>query len=75
MSHAAFHICEETCGKCSDKCYDDPNGVFPDRFKNGETRNCAWLANNKAHEGGKYCEEGRPAREICLETCDICDGM
>ena len=73
MSQIAFHICEETCGKCSDTCFDDSSGTFPDLYRNGVTRNCAWLADRIAFEGGKYCEDGRPAREICLETCGICD--
>jgi hypothetical protein len=74
-SHAAYHICEETCGKCSDKCFDDSSGTFPDLYKTGVTRNCAWLSDRIASDGNKYCEKGRPAREICLETCGVCDGI
>jgi hypothetical protein len=75
ISHVAFYICEETCGKCSDNCFDDSRGTFPDRIRSGINRSCAWLADRIASEGRKYCEQGQPAREICLETCSICDGM
>jgi hypothetical protein len=73
-SHLAFHICEETCGKCSDDCVD-LSGTFPDLYNKGTNRNCAWLADRGDSVRRKYCEDGKPAGDICLETCDICDGQ
>jgi hypothetical protein len=73
-SHLAYHICEETCGKCSDDCID-LSGTFPDHFKKGADRNCRWLADRGISERRVYCEVGEPAHDICLETCHICDGQ
>jgi hypothetical protein len=75
FSHEAFHICEETCGKCSDDCRDDSNGKFLDHYRNGVMRDCKWLADRGASFRSKYCEDGEPARNICMETCDVCDGV
>lgn len=67
----AFHICAETCGKCSDNCHDTPDVTFWISDKNGD-QNCEWLS-TRISKQKKLCKEGRsPAWELCPETCHNC---
>ena len=65
--HPAFHICPETCGKCIDHCWDDPNAIF--QYHDG-LRDCQWLSiRDWEHEEACRIEH---IRGVCLETCKAC---
>jgi hypothetical protein len=65
----AFHLCEETCGKCTDNC-QDTNGFFE---YNGALRNCLWLS-LRINVIQSVCVAGNPAFDsVCTETCNACD--
>jgi hypothetical protein len=68
----AFHVCAETCGKCSDNCHDTPDVTF---WVNSvvEDQNCEWLSTRPSSQT-RMCKEGSPARELCPETCHNCRG-
>jgi hypothetical protein len=42
-THVAFYMCEETCGKCTDNCFDEL-GDFPNLFVASKMMTCADLA-------------------------------
>jgi hypothetical protein len=66
----AFHICEETCGKCLDNCIDTSKSFL----YQGRVRDCLWLSLRPSIQK-KVCEEvGNAAAFVCPETCDKCDG-
>ena len=66
----AYHVCEETCGKCQDLCFDT-NGSFEYL---GVRRSCSWL-NLRPSVQNVVCISGHPAHDyVCPETCDSCDG-
>ena len=68
-NQAAYHLCEETCGKCQDSCYDT-NGSF-DYL--GSSRLCSWLS-LRPDVQRVVCVRGNPAYEtVCHETCNSCD--
>ena len=65
---AAYDICEETCGKCTDNCEDEPTGRF---FVNGVGRNCEWLM-IRPQFWGELCVPENDAWDVCMETCNNC---
>jgi hypothetical protein len=68
----AFHVCAETCGKCSDNCHDTPDVTF---WINNvvEDQNCEWLSTRPSSQK-RQCQEGNLAWELCAETCHNCRG-
>ena len=70
--HAAYNLCEETCGKCADDCHDDASALFFVNDKQGE-QNCQWLYERPQWQEN-LCHEGHDAYHLCPETCDVCDG-
>ena len=69
-NQAAYHLCEETCGKCHDFCFDT-NGSFNYL---GVSRLCSWLS-LRPDVQNVVCIPGNPAYDsVCPETCDSCDG-
>jgi hypothetical protein len=66
----AFHLCAETCGKCSDNCHDTPDVTFLINNILGD-QNCEWLSTRPASQK-RQCQEGNPAWELCPETCHNC---
>lgn len=68
----AYHVCAETCGKCTDNCHDTPDVTF---WVNNihKDQNCEWLSTRPASQT-RLCKEGSPARELCAETCHDCRG-
>jgi glycoprotein endo-alpha-1,2-mannosidase len=69
-NEAAYHLCEETCSKCTDDCEDTLK-----RFDHQEiSRDCLWLS-LRTHVQDVVCVPGHAAYDIvCPETCDSCDG-
>jgi len=68
-SHA-FDICEETCGKCSDRC-NDTNQNF---IVKGVQRDCSWLLHRPGHQE-ELCVKGNVALLACPETCNACESL
>lgn len=70
-SHDAYHICPETCQKCSDTCEDQPGNWY----FNGVKRSCLWLS-LRNHVIDEVCVPGNQAYIFCAETCNNprCDG-
>jgi hypothetical protein len=68
----AFHVCAETCGKCSDNCHDTPDVTFEVNNVQ-EDQTCEWLS-TRPHPRKRLCKEGSPAWELCPETCHNCRG-
>lgn len=64
----AYHLCEETCGKCEDDC-EDTNHEFD---VDGIQRNCLWLL-LRPSKARTNCVVGNDAYDRCPETCDKCD--
>jgi len=73
-TQVAYHICEETCAKCTDNCFDEL-GEFPNLFDSSKKMTCADLAKQGSRQRGRYCESGKSplATQLCKETCNICD--
>jgi hypothetical protein len=69
-NETAYHLCEETCGKCTDDCEDTI-----ERFDYEEiSRDCLWLT-LRPHVQDVVCVPGHRAHDIvCPETCNSCDG-
>ena len=66
----AFHMCSETCGKCTDTCNDTSI-----RFMVGNaSRDCLWLSLRPAMQE-LLCVPGSDAWFACGETCGGCDGL
>ena len=68
-SHAAYSLCPETCGKCTDTCTEDSKAEI---LWNGVTFNCAWLTWQNAVRD-VICVPGKLAYIQCPETCNACD--
>jgi hypothetical protein len=69
----AFHVCAETCGKCSDNCRDATPDVTFFVNKNVGDQNCKWLSTrHRMSWRADHCREGKPAWELCPETCHDC---
>lgn len=66
----AFHLCEETCRKCTDRCVDDEDATFYVNRNQG-IRDCKWLSTRPAHRAN-LCVEGNRVNTLCRETCDTC---
>lgn len=68
-NETAYHVCEETCGKCEDECEDTKY-----RFEHeGINRTCLWLS-LRGHVQDEVCISGNAAHDtVCPETCDSCD--
>jgi len=64
----AFNVCEETCGKCSDECYDTDEKFIADEV----LRDCTWLLLRPGKQK-ELCIEGSAAMTVCPETCNICE--
>eukprot|EP00543_Licmophora_paradoxa_P002773 CAMPEP_0202446590 /NCGR_PEP_ID=MMETSP1360-20130828/5115_1 /ASSEMBLY_ACC=CAM_ASM_000848 /TAXON_ID=515479 /ORGANISM="Licmophora paradoxa, Strain CCMP2313" /LENGTH=213 /DNA_ID=CAMNT_0049063161 /DNA_START=15 /DNA_END=652 /DNA_ORIENTATION=- len=62
-----FDICEETCGKCHDLCYDTNESFVVD----GVERDCAWLSLRFAVQD-RICIPSHGAYSKCPETCNSC---
>ena len=69
--HAAYELCEETCGKCADDCHDDDSALFFVNNKQGE-RDCKWLSERPPWQEN-LCHEDHDAYRLCPESCDVCD--
>jgi hypothetical protein len=69
--HSAYHICEETCFKCTDDCVDNDLVSFLDA-KPATFRSCAWVSKINSGRIGAYCQEGQPWHDACPETCNTC---
>jgi hypothetical protein len=69
-THAAYTLCEETCGSCTDNCEDNIAGIFE---HHGIDRPCSWLS-IRAHVHTEVCVPGHAAMNVCKETCNVCDG-
>ena len=69
-SEPAYYVCEETCGRCKDNCFDST-----ETFNyNGVERGCLWLS-LRTFVQDIVCKPGSPAYDtICPETCNACDG-
>jgi hypothetical protein len=67
--HDASRLCPETCGLCTDSCWDQTNVTF---VVKDEERNCAWLSTKPAWKK-RLCVENQQAYHICGETCNSCD--
>ena len=65
--HPAYEICEETCGKCTDYCEDDPKVTFD---VDGTMRSCEWLSIRPSKQE-RFCVKGHEARQMCGETCNF----
>ena len=63
----AYHLCPETCGKCSDNCRDTDN-----KFDYNGPRDCLWLTLRKNIQD-EICVPSHNAYLTCPETCDVCD--
>jgi len=68
--HAGYHLCEETCRKCTDGCFDDEDATFYVNKKNG-IKDCKWLSTAPAHRE-TLCSNGSRVNTLCRETCDSC---
>eukprot|EP00545_Synedropsis_sp_CCMP1620_P006968 CAMPEP_0119009876 /NCGR_PEP_ID=MMETSP1176-20130426/4652_1 /TAXON_ID=265551 /ORGANISM="Synedropsis recta cf, Strain CCMP1620" /LENGTH=696 /DNA_ID=CAMNT_0006962457 /DNA_START=103 /DNA_END=2193 /DNA_ORIENTATION=+ len=68
-THAAYTLCEETCGSCTDNCEDTEGGTFEHR---GVNRPCSWLS-LRSNVQQEVCVPGHMAMEVCQETCNVCD--
>ena len=66
----AYHICEETCGKCRDLCEDSQTGTFIVDRLNGEEHDCAWLAIRPGWARVLCLDE--TVSGLCQESCDSC---
>lgn len=66
----SYHLCEETCLKCTDRCVDDEDATFYVNRNQG-IRDCKWLSTRKAHQAN-LCIEGNRVNELCRETCNTC---
>uniref|UniRef100_A0A7S3DSF8 Uncharacterized protein n=1 Tax=Entomoneis paludosa TaxID=265537 RepID=A0A7S3DSF8_9STRA len=69
-SHEAYHLCSETCGKCSDNCEDDEGKFYVNSFH--RMQDCEWLS-SKPYWQDRLCYSGHRAFELCHESCDRCD--
>ena len=67
--HEAFSVCEETCGKCTDTCEDEPGTFYVN--KRQPYRDCAWLSVRPFWQK-HVCREGNAGNELCRETCNRC---
>ena len=67
----AYHLCEETCGKCRDLCEDSETGTFAVDRLNGEDHDCAWLAIRHAWQH-VLCQD-EAVSNLCQESCDSCE--
>lgn len=67
----AYHMCPETCGKCTDDCKDKPGRIFLVNQKRGY-KDCAWLAARPMWQP-LLCKPGHRAYEDCSESCNSCD--
>jgi hypothetical protein len=72
----AYHICKETCGKCTDNCQDDPVAYF--EYVNKETgvvtlHNCLWLSLQNWVQDEVCNDSSSQAGTVCPETCNKCD--
>jgi glycoprotein endo-alpha-1,2-mannosidase len=69
-NETGYHVCEETCGKCQDTCFDTKEKFT---YK-GISRNCLWLS-LRPHIQKFVCLPGNVAYDqTCPETCNACDG-
>lgn len=66
----AYHICEETCRKCTDNCVDDEDATFYVNRKQG-VQDCKWLSTAPAHREN-LCVDGNRINTLCKETCNTC---
>jgi hypothetical protein len=66
----AYHICAETCGKCTDSCAEYLDTKFD---VNGILRDCKWLR-FRLDMHDMLCFPGSAAFSLCPETCNACDG-
>lgn len=66
----AFHMCEETCRKCTDRCVDDEDATFYVNRNQG-IRDCKWLSTRQGHQNS-LCVEGNRVNTLCRETCNTC---
>jgi len=64
--------CPETCGLCTDECYDDEEAEFQIDNRIGD-KSCKWVASS-ANNRDKYCTPDHVAFFYCKETCENCDG-
>jgi hypothetical protein len=67
----AYHMCPETCGKCTDDCKDKPGRSFLVNRKRGY-KDCAWLATHPMWQP-LLCKPGHSAYQDCSETCNSCN--
>lgn len=69
--------CPQTCGKC---CDDDPNYVFPLKWKKDKLQNCFWISRNALateYRRGNFCNgyntyNGSTIRNKCPKACGQC---
>jgi hypothetical protein len=73
-SNVAYHMCEETCGKCTNNCFDEL-GAFLNLDVSSNMMTCADLAKQGDRQRARYCDEGKSplAEQLCKETCNSCD--
>lgn len=70
-SHAAYKICEETCGSCQDNCKDVVGGTFD---FHGIERPCSWLSIRPRVQAVVCADTDLyNATKACPETCNTCD--
>jgi hypothetical protein len=74
-SNVAYHMCEETCGKCTDNCVDAEMGEFPNLDVSSKMMTCSDLAKQGERQRARYCDQGKSplAEQLCKETCNTCD--
>ena len=68
---AAYHVCEETCRKCRDRCNDNPDAKFWVNQDHG-FKDCLWLSKRPGWINNICNNEKHDARTLCKETCNIC---
>lgn len=66
-SQDAFHFCKETCGKCTDDCYDDSDAVFNVA---GTESTCEWLS-SRPFLWTLACKHEEVSL-ACRESCESC---
>lgn len=65
----AYDICEETCGKCKDSCFESRKEKVT---IDGIQRDCAWLSLRFSKQA-QFCVPTHEAVIKCPETCNSCD--
>jgi hypothetical protein len=68
---SAWALCPETCGRCTDTCYDSVSASFFVNNVQGN-RDCKWLL-SRPYWQERLCEPGSIPWESCQESCNSCD--